>query len=109
DDAIAALPHLARRAYGYVGADLMELAREAGLRALRRASGEFVDRPSLAAAAQSADLVVTADDFDQALRAMRPASLRESLLSYPSTTFADIGGLEDAKRRLRELISGPLQ
>jgi transitional endoplasmic reticulum ATPase len=109
DDAIDALPVIARQAYGYVGADLMELAREAGLSALRRASGAFIDHPSVAAAARSADLVVTADDFFQALRHMRPASLRESLLSYPTTTLDDVGGLAEVKARLRQLIQSPLE
>src|SRR5207248_6037546 len=63
DDALAAMPEIAHQAYGYVGADVMELAREAGLTALRRATGAFIDHPSVAAAARSADLVVTAEDF----------------------------------------------
>jgi transitional endoplasmic reticulum ATPase len=109
DDALEALPDISRQAYGYVGADLMELAREAGLSALRRATGQFIDHPSVAAAARSADLVVTAEDFFSALRRMRPASLRESVLSYPTVTLDDVGGLADAKRRLRELIQRPLQ
>jgi len=108
DDAIAAIPYLAHQAYGYVGADLMELAREAGLGALRRASGAFIDHPSVAAAARTSDLVVTADDFYQALRHMRPASLRESILSYPTVTLDDVGGLGEVKRRLQELIQSPL-
>jgi transitional endoplasmic reticulum ATPase len=109
DDALDALPDIAAQAYGYVGADLMELAREAGLGALRRASGDFIDHPSVAAAARSADLAVTADDFYRALARMRPASLRESLLSYPTATLNDVGGLDDVKERLRQLIQSPLR
>ncbi|HZT09372.1 MAG TPA: AAA family ATPase [Chloroflexota bacterium] len=117
DDAIAALPEVARRAYGFVGADLMELAREAGLAALRRSASAFIDQPGQIgqlAASPSAipsvgDLVVTADDLFGALRQMRPASLRESILSYPSVTLADVGGLWDAKRRVCELIQRPLE
>ena len=39
EDAIGFLPEVARRTHGYVGADLMELVRQAGLTALRRAAG----------------------------------------------------------------------
>src|SRR5437764_15302079 len=38
EDALAALPEVARQAYGFVGADIMELACEAGLNALRRST-----------------------------------------------------------------------
>lgn len=108
DDAIAAMPEIARQAYGYVGADLMELAREAGLNALRRASAGFIEHYAVAQAARSADLMVTADDFIAALRRMRPASLRESVMYYPTVTLADVGGLEREKQQLRELIERPL-
>jgi transitional endoplasmic reticulum ATPase len=108
EDALAAMPEIARQAYGYVGADLMELAREAGLNALRRASAGFIEN-SLAQAARSADLMVTADDFFAALRRMRPASLRESVMYYPTVTLDDVGGLTEIKDQLRELIERPLQ
>jgi transitional endoplasmic reticulum ATPase len=109
EDALAAMPEIARQAYGYVGADLMELAREAGLNALRRASSAFIEHSSIAQAARSADLMVAADDFFDALRKMRPASLRESIMYYPTVTLEDVGGLADVKQQLRELIERPLQ
>lgn len=109
DDALAALPEIARQAYGYVGADLMELAREAGLNALRRAASSFIEHYAFAQAARSADLVVTAKDFSDALERMRPASLRESVLSYPTVTLDDVGGLGEIKQQLREMIERPLE
>ena len=51
-------PGCRRRAYGFVGADLMELSREAGLGALRRASQAFLLNPSAASYPSSEDLVV---------------------------------------------------
>ncbi|HEY3115123.1 MAG TPA: AAA family ATPase, partial [Chloroflexota bacterium] len=109
DDALAALPNIAEQAYGYVGADLMELAREAGLNALRRASSKYLGSPSLPTALDPSDLVVTQQDFETALNAVHPASLRESLLSYPRVTWADIGGLAPMKTRLMELVQEPLR
>ncbi|MSQ23900.1 MAG: AAA family ATPase [Chloroflexi bacterium] len=108
-DAIAALPEVAARAYGYVGADVMELAREAGLNALRRASQRFIDSPSLATYPASEDLIITKADFETALAKVRPASLRESLISVPTTTWDDIGGLASIKQRLRDLLETPLR
>jgi SpoVK/Ycf46/Vps4 family AAA+-type ATPase len=47
-DAVELLPDIARRAHGFVGADLMKLNREGALSALRRSSASFLDRPSVA-------------------------------------------------------------
>ncbi len=107
EDALDALPEIARQAYGYVGADIMELAREAGLNALRRASTGFIEHYALAQAARSADLMVTADDFFAALRKIRPASLRESVMYFPTVTLDDVGGLDSVKAQLRQLIERP--
>jgi transitional endoplasmic reticulum ATPase len=108
-DALASLPDIAQRAHGFVGADLMELSREAALSALRRASGAFLDSPSLASYPAAADLVVTARDFDTALQRVRPSSLRESLMADPGIGWDDVGGLRTIKKRLQDLIEQPLR
>ncbi|HEY7062976.1 MAG TPA: AAA family ATPase [Chloroflexota bacterium] len=108
-EAEAALPEVARQAHGFVGADLMELAREAGLSALRRAAQPFLASPSPASYPAAEDLVVTRDDLLAALQAVRPAALRESLLSYPTVGWDDVGGLARVKQRLRDLIERPLR
>ena len=109
DDALASLPAIAERAYGFVGADIMELSREAGLNALRRASTQFVEAPSMASYPAAEDLVVTGADFESALRTVQPSAMRESLITYPSVTWADIGGLDDVKNRLQDLVEKPLR
>jgi transitional endoplasmic reticulum ATPase len=109
DSALAALRDVAERAYGFVGADLMELSREAGLNALRRSSTQFVESPSLASYPAAEDLVVRSEDFEQALKTVHPAAMRESLIAYPSVRWNDIGGLEQVKRRLRDLVEKPLR
>ncbi|MPZ13557.1 MAG: AAA family ATPase [Chloroflexi bacterium] len=108
-EAIAALPAISSRAYGFVGADLMELAREAGLNALRRAAGRFLDSPSVVSYPSSEELVVTREDFDAALERVRPAALRESLISYPRIGWSDVGGLGRVKKRLYDLVERPLR
>ena len=87
----------------------MELSREAGLNALRRASTGFVEAPSMASYPAAEDLVVTGADFESALRAVQPAAMRESLITYPSVTWADIGGLDHVKKRLQDLVEKPLR
>lgn len=108
-DALAAIPDIADRTYGFVGADLMELAREAGLTALRRAAHSFVEAPSVANYPASSDLIVTAEDFDAAVRRVRPSALRESLVAFPDVRWDDIGGLADAKKRLQSLVARPFR
>ncbi|MFA9431915.1 AAA family ATPase [Egicoccus sp. AB-alg2] len=109
DDAQAALPNIAERAYGYVGADLMELSREAGLNALRHAAARFVESPSIANYPAPEELVVRERDFEDALGKVHPSAMRESLISYPDVGWEDIGGLEDVKRRLQDLVQLPLR
>lgn len=109
DDALQSLPEVARRAHGFVGADLMELSREAALSALRRAAGAFLDSPSLASYPAASDLVVTQRDLESALARVRPSSLRESLMVDPRITWDDVGGLGAIKKRLRDLIEQPLR
>jgi len=107
-DAAENLHDLARRAHGFVGADLMELSREAALAALRRATTEFIERPSLASYPAASDLIVTAPDFETALQRVHPSAMRESLLSDPGVGWDDVGGLQSVKARLRNMIEWPL-
>lgn len=103
------LGKIAERAYGFVGADLMELAREAGLHALRRASSRFVEAPSFASYPRAEELVVNRSDFEAALQTVRPAAMRESLIAFPDVTWGDIGGLAEVKKRLVDLVELPLR
>ncbi|HVO77274.1 MAG TPA: AAA family ATPase, partial [Methanomassiliicoccales archaeon] len=43
------------------------------------------------------------------LREMQPSALREVLIERPNLHWEDIGGLEDAKRELREAVEWPLK
>lgn len=109
EDAVTALPALAERAYGFVGADLMELSREAGLNALRRAAGSFVESPSVSNYPDPRELVVSAADFEAAMRQVRPSAMRESLIAFPDVRWTDIGGLRATKERLRDLVERPIR
>merc|ERR1711998_699302 len=54
-------------------------------------------------------MAVTQDHFKHALGISNPSSLRETVVEVPTTTWNDIGGLEDVKRELRELVQYPVE
>lgn len=100
------LPELSEDIHGYTGADIKELTREAGVNALRRQFGDewhHADREQV----DVSDLVVSVEDFEQAIKTVQPSVLR-SLTGGPSNVrWDDIAGLEGEKRRLQELIEVP--
>jgi transitional endoplasmic reticulum ATPase len=108
DAAQECLDDMARHTHGFVGADLMELCRDAGLSTLRRSAGNLQDYKA-AFRIPLHDLRVEREDFETALSQVRPSALRETLLSVPDVSWKDIGGLEFAKKRLREMVEYPLR
>ncbi|MEF8868944.1 MAG: AAA family ATPase, partial [Haloarculaceae archaeon] len=55
------------------------------------------------------ELVVTAADFESAMGSVEPSAMREYVAEAPRATFADVGGLEEAKQTLTEAVMWPLQ
>jgi transitional endoplasmic reticulum ATPase len=108
DDAQTFLDDIARRTHGFLGADLMELCRDAGLSRLRRSAGNLADyRAAFRIPLQ--DMRVEREDFELALSQTRPSALRETLISIPDVSWTDIGGLEAVKKRLQETVELPLR
>jgi transitional endoplasmic reticulum ATPase len=103
------LDDLARVTYGFVGADMSALAREAAMETLRRS----VSRIDLDAGEIPASVVenlrVTREDFTRALKRVQPSALREIMIEAPNVGWDDIGGLDEAKRELRDGIELPLR
>ncbi|MFN3596007.1 MAG: CDC48 family AAA ATPase [Rubricoccaceae bacterium] len=103
------LDEIARTSFGFVGADLAALAREAAISALRRYLPEM-DLGEDEIPAEVLDrLVVTADDFQDAVKRVQPSALREIQIQVPDVGWDDIGGLEDVRQQLREGIELPLR
>ncbi len=103
------LERFAENTHGFVGADLENLAKEAAMTAMRRL------RPELDLEADEIDaeilekIEVTAADFRSALRGVEPSAMREVFVEVPDVTWEDVGGLEEAKGRLREAIQWPME
>lgn len=108
DAAIKNLPNVAAVTHGFVGADLMELCREAGLNSLRRSSSGLLDHLA-AFRFQESMLEVEPQDFEEALTKVRPSAIREAFVTIPNVTWEDVGGLGAVKEHLRNVVERPLK
>jgi len=99
---------LAASTHGFVGADLAALAREAGMRSLRRILPELDLEVESIPAEILNKIEVTNADFLDALREMEPSAMREVLVESPNIHWEDIGGLNDVKQELIETVEWPL-
>jgi transitional endoplasmic reticulum ATPase len=101
---------LADITYGYVGADLWALAKEAAMSALRRVLPEIKWKEETELPQEVMEkLVVGKDDFQNALHMVEPSAMREVLVEVPKIKWVDIGGLEDVKDTLKEMVEWPLK
>ena len=103
------LEEIARITYGFVGADLAALSREAAIDALRRNLPNIDLEAAEIPPHVLEQLNVTHEDFMNALKRVQPSALREIMIQVPDVGWDDIGGLEEAKRALREGVELPLK
>ena len=103
------LDELARTTYGFVGADLAALAREAAIEAVRKIMPRL-DLSSGTIPPEVLDsLAVTREDFLDALKRVQPSAMREVMVEAPRVRWEDVGGLDDAQVRLKEGVELPLK
>lgn len=98
------LPELAKKAAGYVGADLVEVARNAGLHALRRLGGPGLRQLPAGA---SVEVEVKREDLEAALQHTSPSALRDTWLRSPEGRWQDLAGVESVLAKLYEGIIFP--
>lgn len=103
------LSELARMTYGFVGADMAALTREAAIDAVRRIMPRLNLEEGTIPQQVLDDLSVTREDFLAALKRVQPSAMREVMVQAPNVGWEDIGGLDDARRRLQEGIELPLK
>ncbi|UCC93395.1 MAG: CDC48 family AAA ATPase [Thermoplasmata archaeon] len=103
------LHNMADLTHGYAGADLSALCKEAAMNSLRRLLPEIdLDLDAIPAEILS-NITVTREDFEQAFRELVPSVMREVMLETPDVGWEDIGGLEEAKQQLVEVVEWPLR
>ena len=94
--------------YGFVGADISALAREAAMKALRRYLPEIDLEEEEVSPEVLEKMEVRMADFKLAIKDIEPSALREIYVEVPEKGWEDIGGLEEIKERLKESIEWPL-
>ncbi len=108
-DAKVSLRELARTTYGFVGADLNALSREAAIEAVRRIMPKLDLSSGTIPAEVLENLKVTRDDFLEALKRVQPSAMREVMVQSPNVRWEDVGGLDEAQAKLKEGIELPLR
>ena len=100
---IAAVTH------GFVGADLEYLCKEAAMKCLRRLLPDLNLEDEKLPPETLDKLIITQNDFNQAIKDVMPSAMREVFLESPDVEWEDIGGLEGVKRELQEAVEWPLR
>ncbi len=95
---------------GFSGADISALCKEAALKALKRLMPKINKYYGMELSKEIMDeLVIKRQDFLDALNVVEPSALREIMVSIPNTKWEDVGGLEDIKQELKEMIEWPMK
>jgi len=103
------LCELAENTHGFVGADLSSLTRESAMKTLRKYLPEInLDDEEIPKEVLDG-MIVTGEDFEDALREIEPSAMREVLVEIPHVTWDDVGGMDAVRRELQEVIEWPLK
>ncbi len=103
------LNELARTTFGFVGADLAALTREAAIEAVRRIMPRLNLEERTIPAEVLDTLSVTREDFLEALKRVQPSAMREVMVQAPTVRWEDVGGLDTAQMKLKEGVELPLK
>jgi len=102
------LEEISSNTHGFVGADLAQLCTEAALQCIREKM-DVIDLEEETIDAEILDSMgVSQDHFSTAMHSCNPSSLRETVVEVPNVKWDDIGGLEETKRNLQEMILYPI-
>jgi len=103
------LAAVAKDTHGFVGSDLAALCSEAALQCIREKMDIIdIEDDTIDAEVLNA-LAVNNEHFKFAMGHTNPSSLRETVVEIPNVTWDDIGGLEETKKDLQEMILYPIE
>lgn len=91
---------VASKTHGYVGADLTALCRESVMKAINRGLKTQISQQ---------EIKLQLRDVEEALPDIRPSAMREIFLEMPKVYWSDIGGQEELKQKITEVVQLPLE
>lgn len=103
------IERLATITHGFVGADMAALCREAAMSALRRLMPDIDFAQAHIPYEKLMALEVTMDDFTSALTEVEASAIREVFTEVPDVAWEDVGGLDEVKQLLAEIVEWPLR
>src|SRR3989338_9427562 len=99
---------LAARTIGYTGADVEVLCKEAALKSIKPYFNDLKNMQERVPTEILDKIKVIRQHFIDAMKFVEPSALREVMISKPNVHWDDVGGLEEVKDKLRELVELPL-
>ena len=103
------LEDLAARTHGFVGADLSALTKEAAMNVLRKMLPALKLEEEEPIPPEVLDkAIIKLEDFEDALKVVRPSAMREVFVEAPNIGWNDIGGMEKTKQELKEAVEWPI-
>ena len=100
---------IAKDTHGFVGADIASLCTESALQCIREKMDIIdIEEDTIDAAILDA-MFVTQEHFKFALGQTNPSSLRETVVEVPNVSWDDIGGLDEVKKNMQEMILYPIE
>lgn len=103
------IERLAQITYGFVGADLENLCKEAGMIALRKILPKVEFEYVYITSNIDSELKVGMNDFLEALKEVEPSATREFFVERPNIKWSDVGGLEEIKKAIIAAVELPLK
>ena len=91
-----------------MGADLASLCSKAALQQIREKMDLIDVEDDKIDAEVLASLAVIVENCRYAMSKSSPSALRETVVEVPNTTWHNIGGLENVKQELPELVQYPV-
>ena len=95
--------------HGFVGADLQALTKEAAMNVLRENLDKIKVEDDNISLEVLEKLIIKQEDFNNALKVVRPSAMREVLVETPNVDWDSVGGLDSIKEELKEAVEWPMK
>lgn len=106
---IVDLAKIAEVTHGFTGADLEVLTKEAAMKALKTWIPKLIETEQTIPTNILEKIRIRQQHFEEALNKVEPSAMREVLIRKPNVKWSDIGGLDEAKRDIVEMVEMPLK